>query len=118
MKAFWEWTRNALKGVFTMKKPVEQGVRDVLKFLFVSGILSFGLLLLTVFEFDSQFSAFGIGLVMAIIALSIVWSFDRFAVREVDTMTLLKQDPKAYAIFLFGVFYLVATCISAAVSAH
>ena len=84
---------------------------QTLKTLGVFIVVSVVLVVLS-FLFAIEFSSFAVGLLKFTIAVTVVWVFDKFAVREVKTMELIGKDPVAYAIFFLGLCLLAAFCIS------
>lgn len=70
------------------------------------------LLILSLVFYNDMFSGLATGAFKSIVGLFIVWTFDRFAIPEIDTMALFKTDPKAYAIFFGFIILLVTVCIA------
>jgi len=64
------------------------------------------------YNYFIEFSAFFVGIAKYVIAITLFWLIDTFAVSEVNTMELIGKDPVAYAIFLLSNAILIAGCIS------
>ena len=87
-----------------------QGFRDAMKYFSVMAVISVAVIAAT-FTFALALSGFAVGVAKFTIALVIVWGFDRFACREIDTMQELKNGNVAYALFLLGLFILAAAVV-------
>lgn len=59
-----------------------------------------------------EFSSFSIGIAKYTIAIFLVWTIDKFAISEIDTLALVGKSPIAYSIFFFGNCVLAASCIA------
>lgn len=77
----------------------------------ISLIILSGVLVFYTYFYAIDFSAFSIGIAKFVIGVILIWVVDKFAVPEVDTMKLLKEDPRAYAMFLLGLFILASLSI-------
>ncbi len=58
-----------------------------------------------------NFSSFSIGMAKSVLGIFLVWVFDRFAVKEIDTIEELKKGNIAYALFVLGIFIVIAAAI-------
>ena len=87
------------------------GLTNALVFFVVGGI--YAMIIVWIGNtFLLAYSSFSMGLGKTILALFLVWLFDRIAVKEIDTMKLLEGNAIAYSIFLLGVFILAGVCIA------
>lgn len=58
-----------------------------------------------------EFSSFSIGMAKGVLGVFLFWIFDRYAVKEIDTIAELKKGNIAYAIFLLGIAIIIAAAI-------
>ncbi len=58
-----------------------------------------------------DFSSFSIGMAKGVLGVFLVWVFDRFAMKEIDTVEELKKGNIAYALFLLGLFIIISAAI-------
>lgn len=58
-----------------------------------------------------DFSSFSIGMAKGVLGVFLVWVFDRFAMKEIDTVEELKKGNVAYALFLLGLFIIISAAI-------
>ncbi len=63
------------------------------------------------FNWFIEFSSFSVGLTKAVLGISLVWIFDKYAVKEIDTIEELKKGNIAYAIFFLGLCVVIASAI-------
>ena len=80
---------------------------------FISLLVISAILVILSFSYAIEFSSFGVGMAKFSLAVIIVWTVDKFAASEVDTMKLIGGNPIAYSIFFMGLCILAAACISA-----
>jgi hypothetical protein len=66
------------------------------------------------FNYYMPLSAFAAALLKASIAIAIMYVFDKYVMREINTFEELKNGNIAYAIFMLGWFIVVAATISTA----
>ena len=58
-----------------------------------------------------EFSSFAIGMAKAVLGFFLVWVLDKYGVKEIDTIEELKKGNIAYAIFVLGIWIVVAAAI-------
>lgn len=58
-----------------------------------------------------EFSSFSVGMAKGVLGVFLVWVFDRFAMKEIDTVEELKKGNIAYALFLLGLFIIISAAI-------
>ena len=78
-------------------------------------IMLFGIsivLLFVTFMWAIEFSSFAVGITKFSVSLLIVYAIDRFALPEVDTISIIGENPIAYSIFMLGIFILAGLCIA------
>ena len=63
------------------------------------------------FNWFIEFSSFSVGLAKAVLGIWLVWIFDKYAVKEIDTIEELKKGNIAYAIFFLGLCIVIASAI-------
>lgn len=63
------------------------------------------------FNWLIELSSFSVGLAKGVLGIFMFWIFDRYAVKEVDTINELKERNIAYAIFLLGIAIIIAAAI-------
>ena len=63
------------------------------------------------FNWFIEFSSFSVGLAKAVLGICLVWIFDKYAVKEIDTIEELKKGNTAYAIFFLGLCVVIASAI-------
>lgn len=66
------------------------------------------------FGYMIELSGFAAGMLKASIGVTIMYVFDVYVMRSVDTITELKNGNVAYALFMVGWFILIAATISTA----
>lgn len=88
-----------------------EGFTKAMKFFIIMIVISVIAVAFT-FIYAIDLSSFAVGIAKFTIALLVVWAFDRFACREVNTMEELKKGNVAYALFLLGVLILAAAVVA------
>ncbi len=63
------------------------------------------------FNWLIELSSFSIGLAKGTLGIFLFWIFDKYAVKEIDTITELRKGNIAYAIFLLGIAIIIAAAI-------
>jgi len=63
------------------------------------------------FNFLIEISSFAVGLGKAALGVFLFWIFDKYAMKEIDTVEQLKNGNIAYAIFLLSLAVLVSAAI-------
>jgi len=63
------------------------------------------------FNWLIELSSFSVGLAKGVLGIFMFWIFDRYAVKEIDTINELKERNIAYAIFLLGIAIIIAAAI-------
>ncbi|MEW6507186.1 MAG: hypothetical protein AB1432_05515 [Bacteroidota bacterium] len=63
------------------------------------------------FNWLIELSSFSVGLAKGALGVFLFWVFDKYAVKEIDTITELKERNIAYAIFLLGIAIIIAAAI-------
>jgi len=58
-----------------------------------------------------EFSSFSVGIAKAIIGIFLFWIFDKYAVKELDTIEEIKKGNISYAIFLLAFAVIIAAAI-------
>lgn len=58
-----------------------------------------------------EFSSFSIGMAKGVLGVFLVWVFDKYAMKEVDTVEELKKGNIAYALFMLGLCIVIAAAI-------
>lgn len=79
----------------------------VLYWILIIGIIIFAgfqLLLPELADFPAGIVKIGIGII-------IYWLFDKYLLKEIDTIEELKKGNTAYALFIFALCYLLATLL-------
>lgn len=76
-------------------------------------ITASGFALYYTFNFLIEISSFAVGLGKAALGIFLFWIYDKYAMKEIDTVEQLKNGNIAYAIFLLSLALLVASAIIA-----
>lgn len=63
------------------------------------------------FNWLIELSAFAVGIAKGALGLLLVWVFDKYAMKEINTVDELKERNIAYAIFFLGLCIVVAAAI-------
>lgn len=63
------------------------------------------------FNWLIELSSFAVGLAKGALGIFMFWIFDKYAVKEIDTINELKERNIAYAIFLLGIAVIIAAAI-------
>ncbi len=58
-----------------------------------------------------EFSSFSVGMAKGVLGFLIVWIFDKYAMKEIDTVEELKKENVAYALFFLGLCIVIAAAI-------
>ena len=58
-----------------------------------------------------EFSSFAVGMAKGILGFFMVWVLDKYGVKEIDTIEELKKGNIAYALFVLGIWIVVAAAI-------
>ena len=58
-----------------------------------------------------EFSSFSVGLAKGVLGIFMFWIFDKYAVREIDTVEELKKGNVAYGLFTLGFAIIIAAAI-------
>jgi hypothetical protein len=74
--------------------------------------LSLVVFVLIALTFSNEFSSFGAGIAKYSMAVASAWFVDRFLVPEIRTHEILKENPIAYAIFLFANIICAGLCFA------
>jgi hypothetical protein len=64
------------------------------------------------FNFFINLSSFSVALTKAIISLILLWLFDRFGMKQIDTIEELKKGNIAYALFMLALAVIIAAAIA------
>lgn len=70
------------------------------------------ILLILSFLWAIEFSSFSIGIAKYTLSILLVWTIDKFAIPEINTIELIGKNPISYSIFFLGNCILAAACIS------
>lgn len=63
------------------------------------------------FNWLIELSTFAVGIGKGALGLMLIWVFDKYAMKEIDTVEELKRGNIAYAIFFLGLSLVVAAAI-------
>lgn len=63
------------------------------------------------FNWLIELSSFAVGMANGALGLLLVWVFDKYAMKEIDTVEELKKGNQAYATFFLGICIIVAAAI-------
>jgi hypothetical protein len=63
------------------------------------------------FQWLVEISAFAAGIAKGVLGIFIFWIFDRYAMREIDTVEELKKGNVAYALFMLSLAVVIAAAI-------
>lgn len=63
------------------------------------------------FNWLIELSSFAVGMAKGALGLLMVWVFDKYAMKEIDTINELKERNIAYSIFFLGLCIIVAAAI-------
>jgi len=63
------------------------------------------------FNWLIELSSFAVGIAKGALGLLLVWVFDKYAMKEIDTVNELKERNIAYSIFFLGLCIVVAAAI-------
>ncbi len=63
------------------------------------------------FNWLVELSSFAVGIAKGALGLLLVWVFDKYAMKEIDTVNALNERNIAYAIFFLGLCIIVAAAI-------
>lgn len=63
------------------------------------------------FNWLIELSSFSVGLAKGVLGIFMFWIFDKYAVKEIDTINELKERNIAYALFLLGIAIIIAAAI-------
>lgn len=69
------------------------------------------ILIFITFNWLIEFSSFSVGIAKGILGVALVWIFDEYGLKEIDTIKELKKGNIAYALFLLGFFIVIAAAI-------
>jgi len=58
-----------------------------------------------------EISSYAVGLAKGTLGIFLFWVFDKYAVKEIDTITELKKGNVAYAIYLLGIAIVIAAAM-------
>jgi hypothetical protein len=75
----------------------------------VSIIAAFAIYL--TFNFFINLSSFAVALTKAIISLILFWLFDKYGMKQIDTVEELKKGNASYAIFMLALAVIIAAAI-------
>ena len=64
------------------------------------------------FNFFINLSSFAVALTKAVISLILLWLFDRYGMKQIDTVEELKKGNIAYAIFMLALAVIIAAAIA------
>lgn len=78
--------------------------------IFFAAIVAIIFIFIT-FNWLIELSSFAVGLAKGVLGISIVWIFDEYGLKSVNTIEELKKGNIAYALFLLGLFIVVAAAI-------
>ncbi len=82
-------------------------------FFLVVAIIAAGSIYWT-FNFFLEFSGFAAAFAKAVLGIFAWVAFDKIVLREIDTITEIKQGNIAHAIFVFSYSLILAACIASA----
>jgi len=68
-------------------------------------------LIFITFNWLIEFSSFSVGIAKGILGVALVWIFDEYGLKQIDTIEELKKGNIAYALFLLGFFIVIAAAI-------
>lgn len=63
------------------------------------------------FSWFIELSSFAVGIAKAALGVFLAWSFDKYAMPEINTVDELKKGNIAYALFFLGLCIIVAAAI-------
>lgn len=63
------------------------------------------------FNWLVELSSFAVGIAKAVLGIFLVWIFDKYAMKEIDTVNELKERNIAYALFFLGLCLVIAAAI-------
>jgi hypothetical protein len=64
------------------------------------------------FNFFINLSSFAVALTKASISLILYWLFDRYGMKQIDTVEELKKGNIAYAVFMLALAVIIASAIA------
>jgi len=64
------------------------------------------------FNFFINLSSFAVALTKAIISLILFWLFDKFGMKQIDSVEELKKGNIAYAVFMLALAVIIAAAIA------
>jgi len=78
-----------------------------------AGIMAFVAVIFIFITFNwlVELSAFAVGIAKGVLGVVMVWIFDRYAMKEIDTVEELKKGNIAYGLFMLGLFVIIAAAI-------
>jgi len=65
------------------------------------------------FNFFINLSSFAVAVTKAVISLILFWLFDRYGMKQIDTVDELKKGNTAYALFMLALAVIIAAAIIA-----
>ncbi|MEW6506397.1 MAG: hypothetical protein AB1432_01495 [Bacteroidota bacterium] len=83
---------------------------SALKTIAVVAFIAIILIYIT-FNWLIELSSFSVGLAKGVLGIFMFWIFDKYAVKEIDTIKELKERNIAYALFLLGMAIIIAAAI-------
>lgn len=69
------------------------------------------ILIFITFNYLIEFSSFSVGIAKGILGVTLVWMFDEYGMKGINTIEELKKGNVAYALFLLGLFIVIAAAI-------
>jgi hypothetical protein len=81
------------------------------KLMVIISIISAFTIYLT-FNFFINLSSFAVALTKAIISLILLWLFDRYGMKQINTIEELKKGNLAYAVFMLALAVIIAAAIA------
>jgi len=81
------------------------------KLMVIISVISAFTIYLT-FNFFINLSSFAVALTKAIISLILLWLFDRYGMKQINTIEELKKGNMAYAVFMLALAVVIAAAIA------
>lgn len=95
----------------TYRKPIQDFFRNS-AFKTFAVVTFFAVIFIFIsFNWLIELSSFAVGIAKGALGVLLVWVFDKYAMKEIDTIQELKKGNIAYALFILGLCIVIASAI-------
>lgn len=96
---------------FVYRKPIEEFFKNSAFKTFAVVAFFAVIFIFITFNWLIELSAFAVGIAKGTLGVFLVWIFDKYAMKEIDTIQELKKGNIAYALFILGLCIVIGSAI-------